>query len=175
MSPKLKSAVLIAPVLCALALSACGSEPSSSEVAPKSAKNQPSEAEKLALLASLPAPYNAGDLENGRRVFARCRSCHTITEGGPNMTGPNLYGVFGRQVGTHEKYRYSEAVKTAGFVWDAEKLDHWLERPRDFLPGNKMSFVGIAAEQDRRDVIAYLKVETGYAPAAESITPPVQE
>ncbi|MEG1452170.1 c-type cytochrome, partial [Brevundimonas sp.] len=118
-----------------------------------------------------PAPYNAGDLENGRRVFARCRSCHTITEGGPNMTGPNLYGLFGSTVGTHEKYRYSNALKDADFVWDAQKLDEWLLRPRDFLPGNKMSFVGIASEQDRKDVIAFLKVETGYAPEAAPAAP----
>ena len=50
----------------------------------------------------------------------------------------------------------------ADFKWDAQRLDEWLLRPRDYLPGNKMSFVGIAAEQDRRDVIAFLKVETGY-------------
>ena len=171
MLPKSKSVFLIAPLAGALllGLSACGSEPVGTDAPAKPAKPELSEAEKLALLASLPAPYNAGDLENGRRVFARCRSCHTITEGGPNMTGPNLYGLFGSTVGTHEKYRYSEALKTADFVWDAEKLDHWLERPRDFLPGNKMSFVGIAAEQDRRDVIAFLKVETGYeAPATET-------
>ncbi|WP_461344555.1 c-type cytochrome [Brevundimonas sp. GN22] len=168
MSAKLKPAPMIATlssvIACALALSACGSEPAAGP-APKSGQPAPTHAEKALLLASLPAPYNAGDLENGRRVFARCRSCHTITDGGPNMTGPNLYGVFGSEVGTHEKFRYSEALKSADFVWDADKLNQWLERPGDFLPGNKMSFVGIAAEQDRRDVIAFLKVETGYAPA----------
>ena len=149
---------------CALLLAACGSGGEVADSAPSAAKRpEPTQEQKLALLAALPAPYNSGDLENGRRVFARCRSCHTITEGGPNMTGPNLYGLFGSTVGTHEKYRYSNALKDADFVWDAEKLDEWLLRPRDFLPGNKMSFVGIASEQDRKDVIAFLKVETGYA------------
>jgi len=153
---------------CALMLAACGS---SENAAPSNSGNSapaPTDEEKLALLASLPSPYDVADLENGRRVFARCRSCHTITPNGPNMTGPNLHGVFGSEVGTKAKYRYSNALKDADFVWDAEKLDHWLLRPRDFLPGNKMSFVGIAGEQDRRDVIAYLKVETGYAPKAEA-------
>ena len=125
--------------------------------------------QKTALLASLPAPWNQGDLENGRRVFARCRACHTLTEGGPNMTGPNLYGVFGRQAGTQPKYNYSAAVEAAGFAWDGERLDHWLENPRTFLKGTKMSFAGIPDATDRRDVIAFLKVETGYAPA---VAPP---
>lgn len=147
-----------------LGLSACG-EAGSGPAAPAAPpRPEPTPAQKTALLAALPAPYNEGDLDNGRRVFARCRSCHTVTEGGPNMTGPNLYGVFGRQAGGVEGYNYSNAVKTAGFVWDADKLDHWLENPHTFLRGTKMSFAGLADAADRRDVIAWLKVETGYAP-----------
>lgn len=119
---------------------------------------------KAALLVSLPAPYNTGDLENGQRQFQLCRSCHTITEGGANMTGPNLYGLFGRTIGTAEKFRYSEPVKAAGFTWDAAKLDQWLADPRGFLPGNRMSFMGVKDPKDRTDLIAYLKVETGYKP-----------
>ena len=120
--------------------------------------------QRAAVLASLPAPYNEGDLENGRRTFARCRSCHTLPEGGPNMTGPNLWGVFGRRAGSVEGFRYSEALQAADFTWDAEHLDGWLAAPRDFLPGNRMAFAGVPDETDRRDLIAYLKVETGYAP-----------
>ena len=120
--------------------------------------------EKKALLAALPAPYNAGDLDNGQRKFALCRSCHTITQGGPDMTGPNLYGVFGRKAGSKPGYRYSDVVKNAGFDWDAEHLDKWLSSPRTFMPGTKMSFLGIPNEKDRVDLIAYLKVETGYQP-----------
>jgi cytochrome c len=145
-------------------LAACGQDGSGAADAPPTPVRVLSEAEKTALLAALPAPYDQADLENGRRVFARCRSCHTITEGGPNMTGPNLYGVFGRQAGGQVKYNYSSVLKSAGFVWDAEKLDHWLQNPRAFLPGNKMTFPGLPGEADRRDVIAYLKVETGYQP-----------
>ena len=123
-------------------------------------------ADKAALLATLPAPYDQADLDNGRRVFARCRSCHTITEGGPNMTGPNLYGVFGRQAAAQPGFNYSDALKNASLVWDGEQLDQWLENPRTFLKGTKMSFAGIPNATDRRDVIAFLKIETGYTPPA---------
>lgn len=155
---------LVLTALATLALAGCGEGETSQANAP--ARPAPTAAEKAALLAALPAPYHQADLENGRRVFARCRSCHTVTEGGPNMTGPNLYGVFGRPAGSQPKYSYSTAVKNAGFVWDAERLDHWLENPRTFLRGTKMSFPGIPDATDRRDVIAYLKVETGYTPPA---------
>lgn len=121
-------------------------------------------AERATALAALPAPYNSADLDNGRAVFARCRSCHTITPNGPNMTGPSLYGVIGRTAGTHEGFNYSPALKAAGFAWDDARIDHWLQNPRTFLPGNKMTFPGLPDATDRRDVIAFLKVETGYKP-----------
>ena len=156
--------------LTGVALGACGQE--ASKEAPRPTRPALTAEQKSALLATLPAPYNAADLANGQRVFARCRSCHTITEGGPNMTGPNLYGVFGRAAGAAESYNYSTAVKQAGFVWDADHLNNWLENPRTFLEGTKMSFAGIPDATDRRDVIAFLKVETGYAPAPALATAP---
>ncbi len=153
--------------LCVI-LAACskddGKTQSASGVVPAAAVG-PTEAEKVALLATLPAPYNTGDLANGQRKFALCRSCHTIAEGGPALTGPNLYGVFGRQAGAVAEYAYSPAIKAAGFVWDGEHLDKWLADPRGFLPGTKMSFAGLKDPKDRTDLIAYLKVETGYKPA----------
>jgi cytochrome c len=141
------------------------SPPTAMEPASAPAAPAPSDAEKAALVATLPAPYNTGDLANGQSRFALCRSCHTITEGGPDMTGPNLHGVFGRQVGTKPGYAYSAPVKAAGFIWDGEHLDKWLADPRGFMPGTKMSFAGLKDPKDRIDLIAYLKVETGFKPA----------
>lgn len=111
-------------------------------------------------LAALPAPYNTADLDNGQRKFALCRSCHTIVEGGANMTGPNLHGLMGRTAGTVEKFNYSDAVKGAGFKWDPARLDNWLADPRADLPGNRMTFVGLKDPEDRTDLIAYLMIET---------------
>lgn len=118
-----------------------------------------------ALLATFPEPYNEADLENGESQFALCRSCHTINAGGPNMTGPNLHGVFGTQAGTHNpKFKYSDAIKAAGFTWDLDHLDKWLTDPKGFLPGTKMTFAGVRDAEDRRDLVAYVAMETGYRP-----------
>jgi len=113
---------------------------------------------------ALPAPYNTADLENGRRVFNQCRSCHTVAAEAPNLVGPNLHGVFERRIGTRPGYTYSEAARSAGWRWDPARLDLWLQDPRGFLPGTKMAFPGVKAEADRRDVIAYLLVETRRPP-----------
>lgn len=166
----MRTALIAAGLSCLALLSACGEGGSGAPAAPAPEARVLTEADRVALLASLPAPYDAGDLENGRRAFARCRSCHTITPGGPNMTGPNLYGVFGRQAGSQASYNYSPAMKRADFAWTAEQLDHWLQNPRGFLPGNKMTFAGLPDATDRRDVIAFLKVETGYEAEADPVS-----
>jgi cytochrome c len=135
-----------------------GSQPAAATPAAPEA----SDAEKQALLASYPAPYNTADLANGKAKFALCQSCHTITPGGANMTGPNLHGVFGKKSASNPDYKYSDALKNAGFTWDADHLNQWLEKPQTFLPGTKMTFAGLKDAKDRTDLIAYLMVETGH-------------
>ena len=165
--------MVLAAIVAGLAagLAGCGkpssgsSESSSAPAAPT--PPAPTEAEKAATLAALPEPYHTADLKDGEAKFGVCRSCHTITPGGANMTGPNLYGVFGRKPGTHPDFNYSDAVKNATFTWDLPDLDKWLSDPKGFLPGTKMTFPGFKNPKDRIDVIAYLAVESGYKPPAK--------
>lgn len=117
--------------------------------------------------AALPEPYRSADYKAGRRTFKLCQSCHTLNAGGQNLVGPNLYGVFGREIGGVESFGYSKAVEAADFIWTPEKLDEWLVSPRNFLPGNKMSFAGVRKERDRLAVIAYIMAETGYETPSE--------
>tara|TARA_R110002073_G_scaffold250803_3_gene413487 strand:+ start:3066 stop:3590 length:525 start_codon:yes stop_codon:yes gene_type:complete len=112
------------------------------------------------LLAALPDPYSQADLANGARQFRRCTSCHTLGEGGPNRVGPNLHGLFDRTAGEFEGFNYSAALQDADFQWTPVHVDDWLADPRGYLPGNRMSFIGLRDENDRRDVIAYLLIET---------------
>lgn len=161
-------AQVIVLVAAAALLTACN-QPSSSTGASADKSGGPSapapvDPATAAKLAALPAPYNTADIANGQSKFVLCRSCHTLAQGGANMTGPNLYGVIGRTAGTVEKFNYSQPVKTAGFAWDGEHLDKWLADPRGFLPGNRMSFVGVKDPKDRTDLIAYLMIETGHKP-----------
>ena len=114
--------------------------------------------ENKKLVAELGPAYANADLANGQTRFALCRSCHTIAKGGPNMTGPNLYGVFGRKAGAVADYAYSEGLKGAGVTWSAETLNTWLKDPRAMISGTKMSFMGVKDDKDRADLIAYLKV-----------------
>ena len=148
-------------------LAACGPNAAPSDGAPSDSAPRAPAAEAAAdpaalqaQVAALPPPYNTADYEAGRRVFAQCRSCHTIDEGAGNRVGPNLHGVFGREIGSAEGFTYSQAVQDANFTWTAEQLDHWLQNPQTFLPGNRMAFAGVRDETQRRDLITYLMVES---------------
>ena len=101
-------------------------------------------------------PYAGADRENGRRLAQMCKACHTLGEGGVHMIGPNLFGVFGRPAGSAERFMYSAALQEVEFSWTPRALDAWLTRPARFLPGNRMSFPGVASASDRADMIAYL-------------------
>lgn len=101
-----------------------------------------------------------GDAEQGRRVFARCRSCHVLEEG-VNRVGPSLYGIFGRETGSVEGFRYSEANANADITWTHETMFEYLENPREYIPGTIMAFPGLRDEQDRADVIAYISANGG--------------
>jgi len=120
--------------------------------------------QKKAVLATLPAPYNAADIDNGEAKFALCSSCHTLSEGGPVMTGPNLYHILGEKAGVRAGFTFSDPMKAAGFTWDAAHLDTWITDPKVMIPGTKMTFAGLKDAKDRTDVIAYLMVQTGYKP-----------
>jgi cytochrome c len=111
-------------------------------------------------LASAGAPAQEGNAENGADVFKKCRSCHDVGPDAKNKLGPMLNGVIGRKAGTIEDFKYSPANQEAGakgLVWTEEKLLEYLEDPRAFMPGTIMAFAGLRDEQDRRDLIAYLK------------------
>jgi len=159
----------LGPILAACALAtlvaACNkSQPTSAGGQPSAAAPAMSDAEKQTLLAALPAPYNTGDLANGEAKFALCQSCHTVAEGGANMTGPNLHGIFGRKAASLANFKYSDALTAAGWIWEPHHLDQWIEKPQTFLPGTKMTFAGLNDAKDRTDLIAYLMISTGYKP-----------
>ena len=115
--------------------------------------------------ATTPADFQAlmaaADPEKGKVHFLQCRACHSLEALGGNKVGPNLHGVFGRKAGTAPGYAYSDALSQATIVWSDETLDQWLTRPSDLVPGNRMVFVGIRKPEDRANLIAYLRRETG--------------
>lgn len=101
-----------------------------------------------------------GNAERGAEIFRKCTGCHQIGPGAENRAGPHLNGIFGRRAGSIDGFDYSEAMDRAhddGLTWDYERLDAYIENPRVLVSGTRMSFRGIKDEQDRHDVLAYLR------------------
>jgi cytochrome c len=111
-------------------------------------------------LASAARPGVAADPAAGKAVFNRCRICHTVEAGGRNGAGPNLHGLFGRKAGTIEHFAYSAAMKDSGVVWDQATLAKYLHDPKQFIPGTRMAFPGIASDKEAADLLAYLREAT---------------
>jgi cytochrome c len=114
------------------------------------------------LVAAMLRPALAVDasVENGEEVFKKCRACHDVGPDAKNKVGPVLNNLFGRKAGTIEGFSYSDANRKAGeagWVWTEDKMMAYLENPREAMPGNKMAFAGLRDDQDRKDLIAYLK------------------
>lgn len=103
-------------------------------------------------------PLPPGDAARGQKIFkGRAAQCHTATQGGANGVGPNLFGIVGRHSGRIEGYTYSKANENSGVTWNPQVLDVYLENPKKFMPGTKMSFAGLKKPQERADLIAYLQ------------------
>ncbi|NIZ09952.1 cytochrome c family protein [Pseudooceanicola sp. HF7] len=122
----------------------------------------------LALALGATGPALAGDAATGEAAFRQCKSCHKIASaeemfvrGGP--TGPNLYGVIGRQAGT-EDFRYgADLVRAgeAGLVWNEENLAEYITDPRAFLreylddPSAKVKMT-FKSRKDQADIATFL-------------------
>ncbi len=99
----------------------------------------------------------AGDAALGEKVFKKCKACHVV-DSDKNKTGPHLVNIIGRQAGSVEGFKkYSKAIQESGIVWDEATLDGFLEKPKSYLKGTRMAFAGLKKEEDRANVIAYLK------------------
>lgn len=95
------------------------------------------------------------DAAAGEKTFGKCKSCHSVE--GKNMTGPHLNGVVGRARGSVEGFVYSEAMASKHDPWTAEEIWTFIKAPKDYVPGTKMGFAGLADPQDRANVVAYLE------------------
>ncbi|MHA1158248.1 MAG: c-type cytochrome, partial [Alphaproteobacteria bacterium] len=108
----------------------------------------------LALLASLfliIAPSaQAGELGAGKKVFNKCRGCHSVGPKVKKLPGPALNGVIGREWGAVEGYKYSAGKEGTLMAiheaepqtWDVETLSAYLKKPKDVVPKSKMAFPG---------------------------------
>ena len=114
------------------------------------------------------------DVAAGEAVSQKCASCHNFANGGPNQTGPNLWGVLGRKPGSHAGFAYSSGLtEFAGKApaWDYQHVYEFLAGPAAYISGTKMSFVGLKKREDRINLIAWLRQQSSSPPAIPAPKP----
>ncbi|OYQ31819.1 hypothetical protein CHU95_20825 [Niveispirillum lacus] len=116
----------------------------------------------MALVVTLHAPTALAQAapDKGERLFLRCRTCHEVAAGKPHKVGPNLHGFWGKPAGHIEGFKYSDALRNSGVVWDEKTLDVWLKHPTTLISGTTMAFIGLPEKADRDALIAYLQKAT---------------
>ena len=105
----------------------------------------------------LPIQVFSQDFDKGKKVYRKCKACHTIAQGAKHRVGPNLYKIIDKKAGTAEGYRYSKAMKNSELIWSVENLSLYLVNPRKFIKGTKMAFAGLKKESDITNLIFYIK------------------
>jgi cytochrome c len=97
------------------------------------------------------------DVTQGENIFKKCVACHSNQAGAVNKVGPNLWGVFDKDIASVEGFKYSATLTSLQGNWNIENLNGWLFSPRDYAKGNRMGFAGIKDDTQRASMIAYLK------------------
>jgi len=100
-----------------------------------------------------------------------CTACHTFTDGGKAGIGPNLYNVVGGPHAHMKGFDYSAALKSKTGPWTFVELNEWLHKPSAYAPGTHMTFVGIKNDQERANVIDYLRT---LSPKPEALPSPTE-
>lgn len=114
----------------------------------------------LSLSATMANAELSGDAERGKVIFKQCVSCHMVGDGAENLTGPLLNGLFQRPAASVEDFEYSKGILQVGkkgLVWDYDTLGIYLENPKKLVSQTNMDFAGLKEEQDRADIMAYLR------------------
>ena len=108
----------------------------------------------------LPSSTDAADVKKGKMVYRKCVACHSIKKGARHKIGPNLFGIVDSPSGNALGYTYSKAMKMANLTWDEATLDVFIKKPKKLIKKTKMSFAGIRKNDQRANLIAYLKTLT---------------
>ncbi len=127
----------------------------------------------------------SADISRGEKLSRQCAACHSFDKGGPNAVGPNMWDVVGAPKGAKEGYSYSSALAGFGGEWDYLALNYFLWKPKEYIPGTKMNYIGLKKPEDRAAIVAWLRTladekeplptEEAIAAEANELAPPEEE
>ena len=119
---------------------------------------QETQATQAAEIPPIAARLALANIDNGRNAAQTCTACHSFSEGGAVGVGPALWDIVGSSFTHDSRFNYSNAFDSrASEQWTYETLDAFLANPQRYIPGTRMSYIGISDPQDRADLIGWLR------------------
>jgi cytochrome c len=115
--------------------------------------------EPAPVVVSIGTLLASADPVAGEASAKKCQACHDLSSASANKTGPGLYDVVERVIGSHPGFAYSAVLaehQAKGEVWSYDNLNHFLTAPKAFAPGTKMTFAGVKDDKERANIIAFL-------------------
>lgn len=112
------------------------------------------------------------DIAAGEKLSKKCTACHVFNAGGAAKVGPALWNIVNAAKGAADGFSYSAAMAGFGGAWDYAALNAFLAKPKAYMPGTKMNFVGLKKPSDRANMIAWLRQQADAPvalPSAEDI------
>lgn len=99
------------------------------------------------------------DIAKGEKLSKACAACHSFDQGGPHRVGPNLHAMVGAPKAGKSGFEYSPAMAGHGGAWSYEDLNYFLWKPKKFIEGTKMQYIGMKKPGDRAAMIAWLRTQ----------------
>jgi len=112
---------------------------------------------------SVAAIMASADAAGGKKVFNSCKGCHSAESDGAAKTGPNLWGVMGRDIASADGFGYSAALTEKDGAWDWEAMNAFLTNPKAYAKGTAMKYNGVKKDQDRANLMAWLNEQSDSA------------
>jgi cytochrome c len=102
----------------------------------------------------------SASLEKGEKLFKKCSSCHNYNKDSANKVGPNLWNLINRPKASVDGFAYSKALAEYGGEWSYEEIAEFLYKPKKFVKGTKMNFIGLKKVQDRANIVLFLREQS---------------
>jgi cytochrome c len=99
----------------------------------------------------------SADVAKGETLSRACAACHSFDNGGPDKVGPNLYGIVGASYAHVSGFAYSDALQNMDGDWGYDSLNKFLYKPKSYVEGTKMNYIGMKSPEDRAAIIAWLR------------------
>jgi cytochrome c len=99
----------------------------------------------------------SAEVAKGEKLSKACAACHSFNKGGAAMIGPNLWNIVGSPKGAKAGFDYSAGMHAKGGAWSYADLNYFFWKPKKFIDGTKMNFIGLKKPEDRAAIIAWMR------------------